>query len=137
MRYRIPTVAASVVSIGFGLWHFFVPSIWKWYSYMDPKATELVVAVRATNVFFSLSLVLFGLMSIMIVSSKRSSQHTLVTVLAVDVVLWLTRVLLQIIYPQGTISFYLRYGMLSAFVLILALYSVSLLRVLASRTERD
>ena len=34
----------SSASIGFGIWHFFVPGAWKWYSYIDPNATELIVA---------------------------------------------------------------------------------------------
>lgn len=50
------TVGSSA-SIGFGTWHFFVPTMWKWYAHIDTRATELVVAVRVTNVFFSLSLV--------------------------------------------------------------------------------
>lgn len=41
----------SSASIGFGAWHFFVPQAWKWYSYIDSSATELVAAVRAINAF--------------------------------------------------------------------------------------
>jgi hypothetical protein len=48
----------SAMSIGFGLWHFLVPRVWNWYSYIYESATELVLAVRAIKVFFSLSLVL-------------------------------------------------------------------------------
>lgn len=35
----------------------FFPGMWKWYSYIDPNATELIAAIRAINMFFSLSLV--------------------------------------------------------------------------------
>jgi hypothetical protein len=27
-------------SIGFGIWHFFVPKAWNWDSYIDTMATE-------------------------------------------------------------------------------------------------
>lgn len=57
---RILITVGSGVSIGFGIWHFFVPRIWNWYSYIDASATELILAVRALNLLFSLSLVLFG-----------------------------------------------------------------------------
>jgi hypothetical protein len=57
----------SIASIGFGVWHFFVPRIWDWNSYLDPSAAELAVAVRAINVFFSLSLVLFGLVNLLLI----------------------------------------------------------------------
>jgi len=33
----------SAATIGFGVWHFFVPRIWNWYSYFDPSAVELVL----------------------------------------------------------------------------------------------
>lgn len=122
MYYKILTYAGSIVSIGFGMWHFFVPTIWKWYSYIDVKALELVLAIRATNIFFSFSLVLIGLMNIVLVSSRHSSKHTIITILAVNIILWLTRVVLQIIAPQGTINFFIQYGMLSTFVLVLILY---------------
>jgi len=67
MYYKVLTCIASLVSIGFGVWHFFVPKIWKWYSYIDIKASELVLAVKATNIFFSLSLVLIGVMNIVLI----------------------------------------------------------------------
>lgn len=41
-------------SICFGIWHFFVPKAWNWYAYIDARATELIIAVRAINVFLSL-----------------------------------------------------------------------------------
>ena len=126
MYYKILTYIGSIITIGFGVWHFFVPTIWKWYSYMDSKAPELVLAVRATNIFFSLSLVLIGTMNIVIVSSIHSSKHTIVTILAVNIILWLTRVVLQIAAPQGMISFYIQYGMLSTFILVLILYAAAL-----------
>ena len=58
---KILVTIGSVISIGFGLWHFFVPSIWNWYSYFDKTAIELVLAVRTINIFFSLVLVLLGI----------------------------------------------------------------------------
>jgi len=126
MYYNIMIYLGSIVSIGFGVWHFFVPTIWKWYSYIDIKAPELVLAVRATNIFFSLSLVLIGVMNMVLVSSEHSSKHTIITILAVNIILWLIRVVLQIVAPQGKISFYIQYGMLSTFVLILILYVAAL-----------
>ena len=64
---KILVMIGSTASIGFGIWHFFVPKAWNWYSYIDSNATELVAAVRAINAFFSLSLVLFGLVNILLI----------------------------------------------------------------------
>lgn len=46
---KILTTFGRIVSIGFGIWHFFVPSIWNWYSYFDKAATELVIAGKASD----------------------------------------------------------------------------------------
>jgi hypothetical protein len=121
----------SAASIGFGLWHFTVPGTWRWFSYIDPAATELVLAVRAVNVFFSLSLVLFGLVNLLLVFGGRSNAYSIAVVLAATCVLWLTRVVLQTVYPQGTLIPALHYGMLVAFVAVLACYAVSLGLVVA------
>ncbi|HRE28112.1 MAG TPA: hypothetical protein PK954_15845 [Anaerolineales bacterium] len=79
-------IVGSMASIGFGVWHFFVPEIWRWNAYIDADATELAVAVRAINVFFSLSLVLFGGINILLSHGDRSNRYSLIVVLAAGVV---------------------------------------------------
>jgi hypothetical protein len=116
----------SAASIGFGTWHFFVPRAWNWYAHMDPAATELVLAVRAINVFFSLCLVLFGLMNIALAFGKDAGRYPLLVVLGATVVLWTTRVALQVVYPQGSASAVLQHGMLTAFIVVLACHLVPL-----------
>ncbi len=123
---KILVTIGSAASIGFGIWHFFVPKAWNWYSYIDPKATELIVAVRAINVFFSLSLVLFGMLNLLFVYGDRANRYSIIVMLAATCVLWLTRLTFQIIYPQGTINPVLQYGMLSAFIIITLCYMLSL-----------
>jgi hypothetical protein len=123
---KILTTGASLVSIGFGVWHFFVPKIWNWYSSMDAAATELAVAVRAVNIFFSLSLVLFGLVNVFLVFDPRGRKYPLMLVLGASCILWLVRVLFQIIHPQGSMRPGLQYGMLAAFVFVFMCYLISL-----------
>ena len=123
---KILVMIGSIASIGFGIWHFFVPTAWKWYSYIDGSATELVAAVRAINAFFSLSLVLFGIVNILLIYGGRSNRYSIIVLLAATCILWLTRVVFQIIYPQGSLYPGLQYGMLSAFVIIALCYLVSL-----------
>ena len=123
----------SSASIGFGIWHFFVPRMWNWFSFIDTKATELVIAIRAINVFFSLSLVLFGILNILLVYGDKSNRYSIIVVLAATCILWLTRLMMQIIYPQGTINPFLQYGMLSAFIIINLCYIISLWCVAAQK----
>jgi hypothetical protein len=126
-------IFGSSASIGFGIWHFFVPSAWKWYSYIDSNATELVVAIRAINAFFSLSLVLFGIVNILLIHGEKSNRYSIIVMLAATCILWLTRVAFQVIYPQGSLSPGLQYGMLSAFVIITLCYLISLLSMLFAK----
>lgn len=94
---------------------------------MDPKATELVVAVRAINVFFSLSLVLFGTLNLLYVYSDKSNRYSIIVLLAATSLLWLTRTLFQVIHPQGSLFPGLQYGMLTAFLVISLCYILSLI----------
>ncbi len=119
---RVCVMIGSCASICFGIWHFFVPGAWQWYSYIDRQATELVAAIRAINAFFSLSLVLFGLVNILLVYGSRSNCYSISVVLAATCILWLTRVAFQVLYPQGSLYPGLQYGMLSALVVVSLCY---------------
>jgi hypothetical protein len=123
----------SIASIGFGIWHFFVPEIWKWSSYIASDATELVVAVRAINMLLSLSLVLFGIVNILLVFGGRANRYSIIVMLAATCVLWLTRLVFQIIYPQGSMNSVLQYGMLSAFIIVSLCYIIALCIVVSQR----
>jgi hypothetical protein len=131
---RILMTVGSAGSIGFGAWHFFVPKMWDWYSYIDASATELIVAVRAINVFFSLSLVLFGVMSLLMAYGGRANRYSVLVVLGATCALWITRVVMQIVYPQGSMNPVLQYGMLVAFVLVLGCYAASLALVFMDKS---
>jgi hypothetical protein len=127
---KVLVLIGSSASIIFGIWHFFVPTAWKWYSYIEPNATELVAAVRAINAFFSLSLVLIGIINILLIYGDKSNRYSIIVILAATCILWLTRVSFQVIYPQGSLYPGLQYGMLSAFVIITLCYLISLLSML-------
>ncbi len=127
---RILVAIGSFVSIVFGVWHLFVPKAWSWNTYIDARATELILAVNAINIFFSLSLVLFGLMNAVLVFGKRSNTFSIAIVLGATCILWFARVLLQIVNPQGSISLLLQYSMLSAFITVFLCYAISFVLVL-------
>jgi hypothetical protein len=86
---KILVAIGITASIGFGIWHFFVPKVWNWYSY--------------------------------------------IVMLAATCILWLTRLVLQLVYPQGSINPVLQYGMLSAFILVNLCYMFSRYIVMSQR----
>ena len=130
---KILVTIGSSASIGFGIWHFFVPNMWKWYSYIDPSATELIVAVRAINVFFSLSLVLFGALNLLYIFGGNANRYSIIVLLAATCILWLTRLLYQVIYPQGSLVPGLQYGMLAAFTIVSLSYLISLIIIVLEK----
>ena len=125
MRKEFITIG-SLISIGFGIWHFFIPGIWNWYSYIDSLATELIIAVRAINMLFSILLVLLGLANIIVVLRVRHDRFTYLVLISISAILWAVRVLLQIIYPQGSQNLLLQYFMLSIFIFVLSCYSIGI-----------
>lgn len=126
---RTLTTFGSIVSIGFGAWHFFVPKIWNWYSYVDKSATELILAVRAINIFFSLLLVLLGIANILFVFRKPLDKLSTTIILLISTILWTTRLILQIVYPQGSQNPIIQYSMLGIFILVWICFSASLFLV--------
>ena len=116
----------SVITILFGAWHFFVPALWKWYSYIPAEAAELVLAVKAINFFFSLSLLLFGVITLLILLLRRDDRTVLTVILGAQTLLWGSRVFFQIVLPQGSEIPAVRYGMLAVFILTFLLFSFSL-----------
>lgn len=129
MKEKTLITVGSLASIGFGVWHLFVPMLWNWNSYIDLAATELIIAVRAINVFFSLSLILFGIMNLLFIRADKANKYALKVLLASTSLLWFTRVIFQLVYPQGTLNPVLQYGMLAAFSAIFLCYFVALCRL--------
>ena len=112
----------STITICFGGWHLFVPVIWNWYSYFPGDASELVVAVRAINIFFSISLIIFGAIMLVFIYRKPVVAFYARSISISLSLLWGIRVASQLIWPQGSMNPALQYGMLSVFVLVFMLF---------------
>ncbi len=121
-------IFACAATTAFGIWHFFIPAQWDWYSYISADAPELIVAVRAINVFFSLCLVLIGIADLLIVL-VGSDRFARIVMLGLSVVLWTVRVAMQIVAPQGSAAPALQYGMLAGFLSIWSCFTIALLIV--------
>lgn len=99
-RVRLLIVLPCLITIGFGAWHFTVPSTWDWYTAIN--APELVLAVRAINVLFSLLMVLLGGVTLVLAVRTPTEGFALRLMVSASVLLWGTRVVLQLLFPQGT-----------------------------------
>lgn len=58
-----------LISTLVGLWHFFVPKMFRWYDYLPMEYENLIVGIDWTNYCFSLFL--FGLSLLLIILGKK------------------------------------------------------------------
>ena len=115
----------GAVALGFGIWHFAVPGLYRWQSYVPDAPDSLVRAVDATNFFFSFSLSLIGVTNIVMPFITDAAEPISRYWLWANVGLWTSRVVFQLVKPQGSHSPALRWGMTAAFVLADALMVVA------------
>ncbi len=83
-----------VISALVGLWHFFVPHLYRWYDYLPMQYENLIVGIDYTNYCFSL--LLFGLSILLIALGKRvlsTSVETCIFYFFLTVV-WIFRAML-------------------------------------------
>lgn len=124
---RICFISGGVITLCFGVWHLFVPSIHKWFSYIPYTPLELKNAITATNFFLSLSLILFGVLSLCSYYLFRTNTSVMRLVCLLLVVLWTARLTYQIFVPQGLMIPYLRYYLLIMFIIPLVCFAISLM----------
>ena len=97
---KILIVVGGSITLCFGVWHFFVPKIYNWFSYTTSLPSELKRAIEASNFFLSTMLVLFGILTIYFAIREASEVKTMLIIMSV---LWLTRTIYQIVEPQGSL----------------------------------
>jgi hypothetical protein len=125
MLFKVLLIIGSTITISFGAWHLFVPAIWNWYSYFPKEARELVVAVRAINLFFSVSLIVFGAIMLVFLYRKPLAVFYVRSIAACLALLWCIRSITQVIWPQGSINPVIQFGMLGIFIVTFLLFVTS------------
>lgn len=112
----ITQITAGAITAGFGIWHFFVPGLYGWQSYFDDDPPELFKAVRAVNFFFSSSLTLMGVNTVLLSILFPESREVNTAWLWIMSGLWTARSIYQLISPQGSATRGLAEGMAVAFI---------------------
>lgn len=103
-----------------GVWHFFIPNLFEWYSFIPEDASSLMVGIVWTNFFFSLFL--SGISVLLMVFSKEIGLHNpaFFSVYAFLIFVWLCRIIITVILPmQGYDVVFV--GSMTAFSLIFLL----------------
>lgn len=76
---KILYYSTLILSMLVGLWHFFVPHLYRWYDYLPMQYESLIVGIDYTNYCFSA--LLFGSSLVLIILGKSalaSSRESLI-----------------------------------------------------------
>ena len=98
-KYKILYIIGTSLSLSVGIWHFFVPALYRWYSYIPHEYRNLIVGIDYTNLCFSL--LLSGISLILILWNKRvfAKHKEALTIYGFLITVWLLRASLIIIEP--------------------------------------
>lgn len=93
-KYKIIYYITVVVSMLVGLWHFFVPWMFRWYDYLPTQYENLIVGIDYTNYCFSL--LLSGLSLLLLISGRKalSMNKEVIIFYFFLTVVWIFRALL-------------------------------------------
>ena len=114
---RTTEAVGGLITLGFGVWHFFIPSMFGWYDYLQDDPAELSRGIGASNFFLSFSLCLIGATSIAFPSLFPDTRSANTVWLWANVGLWTARSIYQVVAPQGTQVDGLSQSMLAGFIL--------------------
>jgi hypothetical protein len=82
-----------------GLWHFSVPYIYQWYSYIPNEYKSLIVGIDWINFFFSLLLSGYSLLLIIMRKKVFSKNKEIFIMYGFMVFVWACRVVITFINP--------------------------------------
>lgn len=98
-KHRISYCAGMGLSLLVGLWHFLVPWMFRWYSYIPGQYANLIVGIDWTNLCFSL--LLSGMSLLLPIWNKKvfAGNGEALVLYGFMAVVWVFRVALAIVEP--------------------------------------
>jgi hypothetical protein len=82
-----------------GLWHFTVPYLFQWYSYIPNEYKNLIVGIDWTNFFFSLLLAGYSLILIFMKKKTFGKNKEVLIMYGFMVFVWFCRAAITFIEP--------------------------------------
>lgn len=123
---KILLFVGGSITLCFGVWHFFVPTTYKWFSYLPSIPDELKKAIEASNFFLSTVLVILGIETIYFVIKGANEIRMLMVFMSV---LWFVRTIYQIIKPQGSLVPGLSVILIAVFILTASCFIIPLIHL--------
>jgi hypothetical protein len=133
-QYKLLYYIGMSTSLLIGLWHFFVPTLYGWYTYIPKEYEVLSVTIDYVNICFSM--LLFGLSALLIWWGKRifKGNQEATTLYAFMAFVWVARTVVAFVkpIPDGA-NPWLSYGQLIASIVIAILLIVPLIKLHINR----
>jgi hypothetical protein len=82
-----------------GIWHFFVPYLYNWYSYISDEYRTLIVGIDWTNFFFSLFLTGYSILLIIMNKKIFNKNKEMLIMYGFMVFVWFCRIAITFINP--------------------------------------
>ncbi|TXT57898.1 MAG: conserved membrane protein of unknown function [Candidatus Thorarchaeota archaeon] len=95
-------IIGCIVQLGFGVWHFAVPNLYDWYTYLQDIPQELINGINATNFFLSALMTLTAIYAMYIFITSWDLIKNRDALLIILSILWVSRTGYQLVVPQGT-----------------------------------
>ena len=119
------------MSMLMGVWHFFVPWMFQWYSYIPSEYEVLKVSINWVNLCFSLFL--FGISLIMLLWGKKVLAYNkeAITIYGFLVTVWIFRVIIAVVNPcPPEANVWLSYGQFVGSILIMIMMLIPFIRIM-------
>ena len=93
---------ACIIGVIVAVWHFFVPYSSNWFSYIPDAPTEIIQSINYINFCFSFLLAGISLLLIIVQKKLFGSSGELRIFYAFYTLIWLSRIIIQLIWPWPT-----------------------------------
>lgn len=111
--YNISCIFGGLV----GIWHFFVPYSFNWFSYIPHAPIEIYQSINYINFCFSFLLSGMSLLLMLVQKKLFEGLKELQAFYLFFVLVWLSRVIVQIIWPwPSSLQMWLVIGFAMAFM---------------------
>ncbi len=127
-------IAGLLVSCAFGIWHFFIPYQFRWYSYIPSAPKEIIVSVDWINFFFSLFLTGNSLMLLLFYKRIIEKEIVCFSFYGFLTFVWLTRIVITIVHPWN--YDFMWAIQLSAFIIVFMLLALPFTYILLKLKTR-
>jgi hypothetical protein len=131
---KIFYITGLLLSLFTGVWHFFIPYMYKWHSYIPEAPRNIIVSIDWINYFFSLLLTGISLILLFMTKQIFSRNREVLVFYSFLVFTWFNRIIITVVHPWPySFIFILQ---LTAFIIIFLIMLVPLVYFMRKMREQ-